>query len=131
MVNTILKYIDAKELEVRAEEVVPEKAPSLTKDRVQKAFQYLKWIGASYVPLEFSTDPEDHRPAPKVVEKDGIVEYIEQPIPKEVENYKNYAGKGYKEIAKAVGLTVGQVKQLHKEYVQAKAEVNKVDEQPA
>lgn len=35
-----------------------------------------------------------------------------------------YGGKGYKEIAKACGLTVDQVKQLHEEYLQAKSEVN-------
>jgi len=39
-----------------------------------------------------------------------------------------YGGKGYKEIAKAVGLTEGQVKLLHEEYRQAKAEVNKQEE---
>ena len=39
-----------------------------------------------------------------------------------------YAGKGYKEIAKATGLLESQVRELHKEYLEAKAEVNKVEE---
>lgn len=39
-----------------------------------------------------------------------------------------YAGKGYKEIAKEVGLTEKQVRELHKEYKSAKAEVNTPEE---
>ncbi len=40
-----------------------------------------------------------------------------------------FGGKGYKEIAKASGLTVEQVKHLHAELKEAKAEVNKVEEE--
>lgn len=94
MTNTILKYVPKEELKVepvKAEEV---KAPSLTKVRVTKAYEYLKWVGVNPVPLEES----------------------------------EFAGKGYKEIAKEVGILPSQVKQLHKEYIEAKAEVNKVEE---